>query len=135
MTCIHLTVLFFSLSACHQEPPRRLPGLWVGTMELGEETRFVRAEFIPGRREIRGRLELDGARALTLVRASENDGSVAFEMSDGDDELLFVGAFEEDSIVGRVHYAGEQVLIELHRVPEPLPAFLSSHDTPLADPR
>jgi hypothetical protein len=119
MNCIHLTVVFLSLSACHQEGrPQRLPGFWVGTLEVGGDLRFVRAEFAPARSGMTGSLHLVGAGDMTLVRASESDGSVGFEMRRGDDEFIFVGAFRADAIVGRVHHAGKQVPFELHRTLE-----------------
>ena len=118
MSCIHLTVLFLSLSICHQEgPPRRLPGVWVGTLEVDGERRPVRAEFTPSGGEMTGRLHLAGAGDMTLVRVSESDGSVGFAMSGGDDDLIFVGAFREQAIVGRAHYGGAQVALELRRLP------------------
>src|SRR5580765_7870543 len=107
MSCIHLTVIFLSLSICHQEePPRRLPGVWVGTLEVDGERRPVRAEFTPSGAEMTGRLHLAGAGDMTLVRVSESDGSVGFQARRGDDELIFIGAFREQAIVGRAHYAG-----------------------------
>lgn len=118
MSCIHLTVIFLSLSICHQEePPRRLPGVWVGTLEVDGERRPVRAEFTPSGAEMTGRLQLAGAGDMTLVRVSESDGSVGFQARRGDDELIFIGAFREQAIVGRAHYAGEQVALELRRAP------------------
>lgn len=118
MSCIHLTVLFLSLSICRQEgPPRRLPGVWGGTLEVNGERRPVRAEFTPSGGEMTGRLHLAGAGDMTLGRVSESDGSVGFETRRGDDELIFIGAFREQAIVGRAHYAGEQVALELRRAP------------------
>jgi hypothetical protein len=118
MNCIHLTLVFLSLSSCHQQLPRRLPGIWVGTLRVSGEPRLVRAEFIPAGSGLTGTLHLEGAGDMNLVRASESDGSVGFEMSRGDEEIIFIGAFRAGSIVGRVHHAGEQMAFELRRMVE-----------------
>jgi hypothetical protein len=119
MTCIDLVVALLSLSACHpQSPPRRLPGVWVGTLEAEDGPRFVRAEFVPARAGMTGTLHLPGVGDMTLVRASENDGSVGFAMRRGDDELIFLGAFRAGVIVGRAHHAGGQARLELQRAVE-----------------
>jgi len=116
MNCIHLIVAFLSLSACRREaPPGRLQGLWVGTLEVGGDLKLIRAEFARARSGMRGALHLAGAGDLLLVRASESSSHAYFEMRRGDDEFVFVGAFREESIVGRVHHGGEQVTFELHR--------------------
>ena len=118
MSCIQLTVVLLSLSTCREEgPPRRLAGAWVGLLDVDGEPRFVRAEFTPGRSGMTGSLHLAGAGEMILVRASESDGSVGFEMRRGDDELIFLGAFDADSIVGFVHHGGELIPLELHRTP------------------
>ena len=122
MHCIHLTVLFLSLSACHREaPPRRLPGLWVGTLKRGGNLKFIHAEFVRGRSGAGGVLHVAGTGELTLVKAGESDSHVCFVMRRGDDEFVFVGAFGDESIVGRVYHAGQQVPFELYRAwPSPL---------------
>jgi hypothetical protein len=113
MNCIHLTVAFFSLSACHQEAaPPRLQGVWVGTVEVGGDLKFIRADLRSGV------LHLAGAGDLTLVRASESGSHVYFEARREDDEFVFVGAIREEGIVGRVHHAGEQMPFELYRTLE-----------------
>ena len=70
MNCIHLTVALLSLSVCHPEaPPQRLRGVWVGTLEVGGDLKFIRAEFHSG---VKGTLHLEGGGDLTLVHASES---------------------------------------------------------------
>jgi hypothetical protein len=116
MHCIHFAVVFLSLSFCHQEaPPERLPGVWVGTLDSGEDLQFIRAEFVRARSGATGTLHLAGTGDLTLVKASESDGYVCFVIRRGDDEFVFVGVFLEESIIGRVLHGGEQVPFELHR--------------------
>jgi hypothetical protein len=128
MNCIHLVVAFLSLSACHREaPPERLQGPWVGTLEMGGDLEFIRAEFARGRSGMKGALHLAGAGDLILVRASESDSHAYFEMRRGDDEFVFVGAFHEGSIVGRVHHAGEQMPFELHRTLRIDPRLLGAY--------
>jgi len=119
MSCVHLTLVFLSLSACHREATtRRLQGVWVGTLEAGGDLKFIRAEFVRAGSGATGVLHVAGGGDLTLVRAGESDEYVCFEMRRGDDEFVFVGAFREGSIVGRVHHAGEQVPFDLHRTLE-----------------
>lgn len=116
MNCIHLTVAFLSLSICHPEaPPQRLRGVWVGTLEVGGDLKFIRAEFHSG---VKGTLHLEGAGDLTLVRASESSSHAYFEMRRGNDEFVFVGAFREGSITGSVHHAGQQLPFALYRTLE-----------------
>ena len=116
MHCIHLAVAFLSLSFCHQEaPPERLPGVWVGALDLGEDLQFIGAEFVRVRSGATGTVHLAGAGDLTLVKASESDGHVCFVMRRGDDEFVFVGVFLEESIIGRLLHGEEQVPFELHR--------------------
>jgi len=95
MNCIYLTVAFLSLSICHPEaPPQRLRGVWVGTLEVGGDLKFIRAEFHSG---VKGTLHLGGAGDLTLVRAGESSSHAYFEMRRGHDEFVFVGAFQKGS--------------------------------------
>ena len=116
MNCIHLTVALLSLSVCHPEaPPQRLRGVWVGTLEVGGDLKFIRAEFHSG---VRGTLHLEDAGDLTLVKASESDGYICFVMRRGDDEFVFAGILDGESITGRVLHGGEQVPFELHRTLE-----------------
>jgi hypothetical protein len=116
MHCIHLALTFLSLSFCHREAtPVRLPGVWVGTLDAGADLQFIRAEFVRGRSRATGTLHLAGRGDLTLIKASETDGYVCFVMSRGDDEFVFAGRLDEESITGRVLHDGEQVPFELHR--------------------
>lgn len=140
MNCIHLVVAFLSLSACHREaPPERLQGLWVGTLEVGGDLKFIRAEFARSRSGMKGALHLAGAGDLILVRASESTSHAYFEMRRGDDEFVFVGAFGEGSIAGRVHHAGEQLSFELHRTlridPRLLDVYAGTYLQPNGDSR
>ncbi|HYS07771.1 MAG TPA: hypothetical protein VEP66_03465 [Myxococcales bacterium] len=119
MHCIHLALAFLSLSFCHQEAtPVRLPGVWVGMLEAGGDLQFIRAEFVRGRSRTTGTLHLAGTGDLTLVKASESDGYICFVMRRGDDEFVFAGILDGESITGRVLHGGEQVPFELHRTLE-----------------
>jgi len=116
MNCIYVTVAFLSLSICHPEaPPQRLRGVWVGTLEVGGDLKFIRVEFQSG---VKGTLHLEGAGDLTLVRAGESSSQAYFEMRRGHDEFVFVGAFQKGSFTGSVHHAGQQFPFALYRTLE-----------------
>jgi len=116
MNCTLLTVAFLSISVCHPDAPtQRLRGVWVGTLEVGGDLRFIRAEFHSG---MKGTLHLEGAGDLTLVRKSESSNHAYFEMRRGHDEFVFVGTFRVGSITGSVHHAGQQFPFALYRTLE-----------------
>jgi hypothetical protein len=130
MNCIHLTVAFLALSACRPSPPRQLDGVWVGTIELAGDLKFIRAEFGSG---LAGTLHLAGGGDLELVRASESGGQVFFEMRRGDGVFVFAGALRQDSIVGHVYHAREVLPFKLHRTIEIdrrlLDAYVGEYDS------
>ena len=117
MSCIEITVFWLAISVCRPEAaPRRLPGAWVGTVESHGERKLLRAEFVRRRSGLTGTLHLDGAGDLSLRRAGESSSRVLLETGTaGGDEVVFVGVFRRDSIVGRVDQAGEKLPFELHR--------------------
>jgi hypothetical protein len=133
MNCTYLTVAFLSLSICHPEaPPQRLRGVWVGTLEVGGDLKFIRVEFRSG---VKGTLHLEGAGDLTLVRAGESSSHAYFEMRRGLDEFVFVGAFQKGSFTGSVHHAGQQFHFALYRSLEIDPRLLDAYAGAYGDSR
>jgi len=67
MHCIHLALAFLSLSVCHREArPRQLPGLWVGTLEVGRDRKVIRVGFTRARSRVTGALHVAGVGEMTF---------------------------------------------------------------------
>lgn len=117
MSCVEITVLWLAISVCRPEAsPQRLPGAWVGAVESNGELKLLRAELVRGRSGLTGVLHLEGAGDFSLRRAGESSSRVCLETgTERGNELVLVGVFRGDSIVGRVDHAGEELRFELHR--------------------
>ncbi len=114
-----LSVLSVALSACASRfTPEPLVGRWVGTLDVGDDLRFMKLELESTWMGMSGSLDLLGTGRLELVKSSYNSTDVFFEMRGGDEAYAFTGESNDGFMIGHLHRSGHQLPFQLRRVPE-----------------
>jgi len=116
------------LSACAmRESSDPLEGHWVGSLDVGDDLLFMRANFSRTPTGLSGTVDLVGIGRLALAKSSFFASEVFFAMRRGDQAYAFTASSRNGSMVGQLHGERERGNFKLRRVAEVDPKLTHSY--------
>jgi hypothetical protein len=112
-------VAVLALAGCAmQSTPHPLEGRWVGSLDVGDDLRFMRAEFNQTWAGLSGSLDLLGTGRLALATSSYMSTQIFLNMRLGNEVYAFTGESNNGTITGHLHRDGRQLNFRLQQVAE-----------------